>query len=150
MAFSIIGPKDFLLSVYSVIEHNAHQAVNQNTEGSKIVSLRLLKYRLWFFQVFMYIFVKYIHGNSLRKCMTTLLHILQNHPLFSRRKSTPTKKNRSCVQLGKRCQKLDIILENKVFQISKLSKNVRNANYSPKLVLLLSYEIKENKSERFI
>ena len=92
MAFSIIGPKDFLLSVYSVIEHNAHQAVNQNTEGSKIVSLRLLKYRLWFFQVFMYIFVKYIHGNSLRKCMTTLLHILQNHPLFSRRKSTPTKK----------------------------------------------------------
>jgi hypothetical protein len=51
MAFSIIGPKDFLLSVHSVIEHNAHQAVNQNTEGSKIVSLRLLQYRLWVFQI---------------------------------------------------------------------------------------------------
>ena len=52
MAFSIIGPKDFLLSVHSVIEHNAHQAVNQNTKGSKIVSLKLLQYRLWFFQIF--------------------------------------------------------------------------------------------------
>ena len=54
MAFSIIGPKDFLLSVHSVIEHNAHQAVNQNTEGSKIGSLRLLQYQLWFFQIPIY------------------------------------------------------------------------------------------------
>ena len=30
-----------------------------------------------------------------------------------KKKKYPNKKNRSCVQLGKRCQKLDIILENK-------------------------------------
>ena len=74
MAFSIIGPKDFLLSVYSVIEHNAHQAVNQNTKGSKIVSLRLLQYRLWFVQIFMYIFEGNIE-NVVRKyedCLTTV------------------------------------------------------------------------------
>ena len=66
MAFSIIGPKDFLLSVHSVIEHNAHQAVNQNTKGSKIVSLRLLQYRLWFFQICVFIFVEKVK-NIVRK-----------------------------------------------------------------------------------
>ena len=66
MAFSIIGPKDFLLSVHSVIEHNTHQAVNQNTEGSKIVSLRLLQYRLWFFQICVFIFVEKVE-NIVRK-----------------------------------------------------------------------------------
>ena len=124
MAFSIIGPKDFLLSVYSVIEHNAHQAVNQNTEGSKIVRLRLSQYRLWVFQVFIrtsiYVYFCKIHENMYSKKMydhTFAAHFrtfYRNILYAQNRKAPPQKKIRSCVQLSKRRQKLDIILEDKV------------------------------------
>ena len=43
-----------------------------------------------------------------------------------------------------RCQKLGVILENKVIQKLMLSKNVNNKKYAPKLVFFSEKKIEED------
>jgi hypothetical protein len=62
-----------------------------------------------------------------------MLHILPGIPLGPKPTTSPLKVFKSCVQLSKSLQKLDIILENKVVQKLKFPKNVNNKRCAPKI-----------------
>ena len=66
--------------------------------------------------------------------MTQLLtHILSSLPLVPKPTTSPLKSFKYCDQLSKSCQKLGVILENKVVQKLKFPKSVNNKRCTPKI-----------------
>ena len=56
------------------------------------------------------------------------------------------KKSRSCVQLSKSGQKLDIILENEVLRKYNLTKNVNNKKSVPTMIFIYEKQIQKDSN----
>ena len=94
-------------------------SLNEGRGPKKLRGWRLLKGKLLLL-LLEFIFPKAV--SSFFSMTTLLLHTLQDYRLCSKSKSTPMKKIRRCVQLSKSHEKLDIILEYKVFKNQKFQK----------------------------